>query len=379
MKSKSIKKFFPLLMSLAMLFSFSACGGPMEISNQVFSLEYDGILMQGKYTGTMSSKRPNGTGTFSYEDSITGLAFSFSGEWTDGTPVAGELTYSGFSLEYEGKTLVGTYSGESFNLLPHGKGSFSLDDDAEFFNYTGEWADGKISGAGKLSSNFYVVHFSDVDRTGTYDGEVLNGKASGNGVFSSSTDDGNKYTYTGEWKNGLFNGHGVTKYEDPNTYTMDGNYKDGEFSPVPVEYFSSIGTSTECSYEIIENAEAFIKNNSDIFLNNSIEGTELEVNSAFNYNAFSKNPNQYNDGLISVPGLKVIQIFEENYWNADHTFIIAEDSQYRVYYINMYGFAEGVYVNDIITLVGMPLSYFTYPNVSDTLIWAIAVAAVSVV
>lgn len=79
-----------------------------------------------------------------------------------------------------------------------------------------------------------------------------------------------------------------------------------------------------------------------------------------------------------MPGLKVIQIFEENYWNADHTLIIAEDSQYRVYYINMYGFAEGVYVNDVITLVGMPLSYFTYPNVSDTLIWAIAVAAVSV-
>lgn len=373
-----MKKILACTLAILMLLSLAACGGPRAVSNQSFSLEHDGILMPGKYTGTMSNKLPNGTGAFSYEDPIKGLAISFSGEWVDGVPSVGELVYSGFPLEYEGKTLVGTYSGESFNLLPHGKGSFSLDDDAGYFNYTGEWADGKISGTGELSSNFYVVHFSDVDRTGTYDGEVLNCKASGNGVFSASTDDGYKYTYTGEWKNGLYNGHGLVKYEDPGPYTMDGNFKNGDFSPAPVEYFTAIGTSTDCSYEIIDNAEAFIKNNPDIFLNNSIEGTELEVNTAFNYDAFSKNPNQYNDGLISVPGLKVIQIFEENYWNADHTLIIAKDSQYRVYYINMYGFAEGVYDNDVITLVGMPLSYFTYPDVSDTLIWAIAVAAVSV-
>ena len=74
--------------------------------------------------------------------------------------------------------------------------------------------------------------------------------------------------------------------------------------------------------------------------------------------------------------LDVVQIIENDYWGADHTFCILEDSSYNVYYVNMYGFANNIYEGSRVTLTALPLDYFTYPNVAGEEVWAIACAGV---
>ena len=73
-----------------------------------------------------------------------------------------------------------------------------------------------------------------------------------------------------------------------------------------------------------------------------------------------------------------VQIFENEYWGAEHTNIIAHDVNYNVYYVYLYGYCENVYENSYIQLTALPLDYFTYPNTSGKKIWAIACAGVMV-
>ena len=94
--------------------------------------------------------------------------------------------------------------------------------------------------------------------------------------------------------------------------------------------------------------------------------------------AFAKNPGRFGSKLITVSGLKVVQIFENEYWGAEHTKIIAHDVNYNVYYVYLYGYCENVYENSYIQLTALPLDYFTYPNTSGKKIWAIACAGVMV-
>ena len=69
---------------------------------------------------------------------------------------------------------------------------------------------------------------------------------------------------------------------------------------------------------------------------------------------------------------------EDHYWGSDRTFCILQDSNYDVYYVNMYGFANDIYEGSWVTLTALPLDYFTYPSVSGSEVWAIACAGVKI-
>jgi hypothetical protein len=56
-----------------------------------------------------------------------------------------------------------------------------------------------------------------------YSGQIKNGKYNGQGTLTYS----NKESYVGEFKNGLFNGRGVTKKED-GTFIFVGEFRDGQ-------------------------------------------------------------------------------------------------------------------------------------------------------
>ena len=103
--------------------------------------------------------------------------------------------------------------------------------------YTGQWADGKPSGQGKMV----------VENGGVYEGNWENGLRSGQGTFtfaSGAKYEGNwkndvrtgqgKMTYTdgsvyeGNWQNNNRNGQGKGTYANGNIY--EGNWKDGERS-----------------------------------------------------------------------------------------------------------------------------------------------------
>ena len=432
-----MKKYIAVALCVLMVMCLAACGGPKEVTDMSYSATIGDATLNGLFTGTVEKKQPNGQGTFVFsDDSIT---VSYTGKWENGVPVGdGSLEYDGFKVEYcntvyegkyegdayagypngegnyvasnddiiftytgewkdgaiagngkldfnkmiiafDGHELIGNYSGEVNNGLPCGSGEFTTKTEELYLTYKGNWKDGVFSGSGTIDTNVYTVHFKDgIVRTGEYVGDVYNGLAEGEGTFATFNDEGTRYTYVGAWKNGLYNGYGIRHWDADDVYTQQGTFLDGEFLPTPVEFFVSKGTYPDKPYTITETALSFLEKYPDIFLENEVTNEEIEYEKNFQYKAFEKNPKKYGSKLISVPSLRVVQIFEEDYWGYEHTFIIAQNGSGDVYYINLLGYWENIYEGSYITLTALPLDYFTYPNIYGDKIWAIACAGVRI-
>ncbi len=64
-----------------------------------------------------------------------------------------------------------------------------------------------------------TITFSYGERSGTYEGNINdNGLPEGTGTFVSQTMSGNTWTYSGEWKNGHWEGHGSAIWGDGSQY-----------------------------------------------------------------------------------------------------------------------------------------------------------------
>lgn len=73
-----------------------------------------------------------------------------------------------------------------------------------------------------------TLQFEFGPRNGFYTGPVKNNLPNGIGKFSSINESGNGWTYIGEWKNGHFNGYGMTNWE--NGIVNIGPYQDDYLS-----------------------------------------------------------------------------------------------------------------------------------------------------
>ena len=342
-----------------------------------FQVKYDGIVYEGLYEGETLAGIPNGTGTFTASGDAV---FVYSGQWAEGDFSGdGQLECDSMTIDYDGHTVTGSYNGAVTDGLPNGYGDFGTGDKASFLVYFGNWEMGSFRGEGTLDTNLYTVHFLDgVNRMGHYAGDAVDGIAEGNGSFAAINDSGISYLYVGEWKNGLYNGQGDVRWEDGSSAAQVGTFIDGEFTPTPAEYFVACGTYPEKPYAISADAYEFLETYPGVFLTNEVFDPAIQYEYNFQYNAYSKNPTLYGSKLVTLYSLKVIQIFESEYWGAAHTFMIAEDGARNVYYINMYGHCPGVYEDRYINITVLPLDYFTYPNISGTKTWAIACAGVRI-
>lgn len=289
-----------------------------------------------------------------------------------------EVTDMQYTATIWGEEYSGVFTGTIVDGIPNGEGIFNYTSDRGYIKYAGFWTDGAFSDKGYLESDLYVVHFLDgINRIGEYKGSLVDGLACGEGTFSALNDEGVRYSYTGEWSGGLFNGFGKTVFDDDSIMVQEGNYKDGEFTPTPAQLFSALGTG-ENGYAIIPNASSLLEKFPDVFKTNSIYGTDIKIDSSFKYEAFAKNPQKFGNKLIKVYGLNVVQIFEDSLWGYDVTFCLAEDSNYNMYYIYLLGYADNVYEGSNVTLTALPLDFFTYQSVLGHEVWAIACAAVSI-
>ena len=70
-----------------------------------------------------------------------------------------------------------------------------------------------------IKSENITIAFSYGERSGMYVGFVdENGLPDGTGTFESVNSEGVKWTYSGDWKHGHMDGHGITKWESGTTY-----------------------------------------------------------------------------------------------------------------------------------------------------------------
>lgn len=80
-----------------------------------------------------------------------------------------------------------------------------------------------------IKSEYITIAFSYGERSGMYVGFVdENGLPDGTGTFESVNSEGVKWAYSGDWKHGHMDGHGITKWETGKTYC--GEYVNDEAS-----------------------------------------------------------------------------------------------------------------------------------------------------
>lgn len=430
-----MKKIVSVLLALCLLCGLYACGGPKEVENEEVTV----AEKKGLFTGTLENGAPNGEGKVVFTDGEKG-EWSFEGTFTEGVPEKGKLdslplvlkingkdvsgVYSGdaqgftasgegkftadseeapfsyegefsdgtlsgagdvenypFALGYDGETYEGTYNGGFTDGLPDGDGKFAYkDEDNHYFEYEGGWKAGGLSGEGKLKSDLLVVHFKENDRQGTYEGETLDGVPSGTGSFTAVNDEDVTYTYTGEWKDGLWNGQGVKKNDASNYPTHTGTFTDGEFTPTAAEWFATLGTYETSKFSVSDASRQFITEHEQNFRNHTLEGIEDLVNPTYSYLEFSKNSTGYESTPIKVEGLRVNQIEEhEDWWGNVRTLILAWDMERDNYYwVEMMGKVPDIYESNTITLYALPLDHFTFKSAINTEVWAVACAGLSV-
>ena len=352
--------------------------GNLEV--KPYAIEFYGNNYMGCYSGEAINGVPNGNGTFNYKSGDCIL--NYQGNWEDGIfSDDGFLEFNNFSLAFEEEIYTGTYKGETLSGVPNGNGSFSYNSMDRYMEYDGAWSNGQFSGAGYLKSNLYVLHLpekSSDGRQGEYKGETIDGVASGSGEFTATNQYGEKYTYTGEWENGLFNGYGVIRYEQDNT-TYVGNYSNGEFKPTVREMFENLGGMYgEYAFHLNDNACGFLDEYPEIFLDAAkIIYTDVKFENDLNYDEYKRAPHKYGGKLMTVQNLTITGVQEDDVFGYHLTEIFARGDTNQEYIVYMLS-PVSVAVGSKITLHALPLDMFTFPNYDGKIILEMACAGVAV-
>lgn len=402
------KTYLPFILALICVLLLGACA-PKQVENKEIEVIFDGSTRKCLYTGEYLMK-PVGVGDYKFTEDgevwvFTGEAGEkseigtgsvedmplvvkhdgkkyetyYTGELVDSKPVDPiQIRNFTYKLKYEDNELEGLYTGSIFNNLPDGTGEFVYENKGDYFEYSGSWKAGSMSGKGNLKSNIFIVHLSYADRVGNYSGETIDGVAKGEGTFSSKNSEGISYTYTGMWENGLFEGAGRCVFDDDDAWIQEGNYSAGEYKPSVADFYVSLGSPKNYRYRISDKEYEFIEAHESYFSGGIQEVDEEFIDKSFKYEEFSKNPSAFELSIVKVAKLSVAQVYEFDDCDYHCTFIFALDSKYRAYYINMIGSAPSIVEGSRIQIIAMPVDYFAYQNVYGNSAYAIACIGMAV-
>ena len=279
-----------------------------------------------------------------------------------------------WTLAYDGSEYVGTYTGEVKDNIPQGEGTFSFNKDDVNFLYKGSWENGSMSGNGHLDTDSFLMHFPEFDKLGSYSGTTINGVPEGQGVFSAINSDGVRYEYTGEFRNGLFNGQGSEIWEDEDGIKLIGNFVDGEFCPSVIEGLNSLGSSSpKFSIQSGSETEKIILDNLQYILGNGFDQNEVtsKINGNLSYAEYIKRPDNYIAQFVYWSGYTVTQVWVDPFFDTEYKMIEINAVDYDGHVIRAYGVDDGngAILNDIVEnmyveFVGIPLGSSSYENVS---------------
>ena len=371
-----------LVAVLSLLIIFLMTGCTKDVENQQLDYELQNGSIIKTYTGTLIDNEPDGDCVATI--STDGVDWEYSGTITDGL-MSGEATAKNmpFCLEFQDGSYTGVYSGTLTDALPNGTGSFSYEDKDEYLDYDGMWSSGKISGDGTLQMTGYTITLNDgSNRTGVYDGQVLDGIANGSGTYSTKNTYGEPYTYSGGWANGLFDGYGKCEYPESDGIE-EGNYKDGAYYPTYEQLLVQLGTSIP-KYTLSEEQIARSKELSEALgaTDAKVELIEENTDRSIEYDMYTKSPQKYTQSIMAFEGYTVIQIEEMEYPSEVSdilTYMTIEDPETGdVCFVYFFGSIDGLYEDDSVDVYGYPLGYSSYQSVSNEIVKCIVVEMYSV-
>lgn len=212
----------------------------------------------------------------------------------------------------------------------------------------------------------FNMTFEAGERTGKYTGEVIDGIPNGNGKFETVNPAGAKWYYEGEFKDGLFDGNGITLWES-------GSVKKGEFiknlwSPKPIElidylYYNSINEN----FAVSDKAYSFISEHANLFPSQNIDDLTEFVDESIEYRKITKDPTVFGDKIMKLKNITVAQIFVEKIEDSNdvkYTYMIACDDDWNYYEIYYFGNVEDVYDGDLVsTIYAIPVNTGGYENI----------------
>lgn len=200
---------------------------------------------------------------------------------------------------------------------------------------------------------------------GQYTGQLLNGVPEGEGTFVAQNDSGVTWEYSGEFKNGMFDGKGSSTW-DGIDWMESGTYSEGLFTPNTFEMFNSISSTEAAPYKISEENQTFIESNPDLF---PAENEDAKVTMStfiqedLTYPMMSKTLSGFEGKLYRCSSALVGQVFQESLFGRSITRIVARDQDYNYYYILYDGVLPDVYDGTSISFVGLPVSSSGFDNV----------------
>lgn len=353
------KRYLVLLFTLSIL--LTACSNKVE--NKETSITINSQSISASFTGILKSGKPDGTGAMTVN--TENGTWTFDGSFKDGiVDGIGKLQDYPITATFSENSYNGKYTGATTNGIPDGSGKFVYSSDDISVSYEGSWKDGKPYDKGHLISNNFTVAFSDVIRTGSFDGNLINGVATGQGTFTATTDDGISYTYTGEWENNIYNGQGICKYETGRT--MNGKFVNGDFHPSQAEYLLYMGETEQPNYSLSDKNKVFIESNANIFPSSDESQISKYMSTPFSYAEYVKKPSDYQEMLMDAGDNHIFEIYEndiKDFGLDTITTIGAADKSNNIYYIYYFGKLDGVLKGDTINIKGLPLGFSSYDNV----------------
>lgn len=425
---KGLIAFFALLLCMGLV----SCTSSETVSEEPIDIYIDYFRVPSLFTGTLVDGKPEGEGYIQID--IDKNSWTFKGIFKDGNPYQGTVNNMPYEFKLRGIRRSGTYNGSVTGLLPHGKGTFTELYDAEPFIYTGSFADGAMIGEGAVENwpatlsifddefygeytgpcidgepegigeftyssvkrhlfyrglirdsrpvgvgytetNLITVHFEDVDRPGSYQGDLLDGLPSGEGIFTAQTDDKIPYTYTGPWLSGLYHGQGETIYNFPGgDWVLSGTYEYGTFCFTPYDLFQSVRflDKNQPIFRISDKTKAFIETNHSLFTE-PVKDLSSHIDADFSYTEARDTPASYGDKLIKAENLVVDDIEEATVGNEPIIIVTAinpeaKEERYITYWQKDIG---AVREGDFITLYALPMDFTKYsPAKGAAHIWA---------
>ena len=208
----------------------------------------------------------------------------------------------------------------------------------------------------------------DIERTGTYTGEVIDGIPNGTGRFDAQNDEGDPWYYEGEFVNGTFQGQGSSIWDsDQEIINEKGTYEDGAFTPTLSEFVAMAPQFLLNEFALSETSAAFIDIHENLFPCETEEDTNEAISltdDSIGYVQLAKNATPYLEILFTQNRLSAVQVFENNAYGYTYTTIFANDEDFNYFIIYYIGSIE-IYEGDTFDVRALPLAYSNFDNVSN--------------
>lgn len=269
------------------------------------------------------------------------------------------VTNKNVTISLQNNSYSGQYSGAWDNNKPSGEGTFIYSDNTVNIHYFGNFENGEIKGKGSLISTTLTIKLTldgtSGDHIGTYTGDTVDGIPSGKGKFSTAINSGKCYSYIGEWLNGLMNGQGELTYEnaDNSIANLSGTFTNGVYAPTLRDFLVKLGSNSVFPFSITDKAESFLISHSDLFPANNSQDIQQYIDTSFDLQNFLNAPQDYGDKMNQLSQLSVEKIESYQKYGKDFTALYLNENgifKYLCIYPGIYDLKMG----DQVTVFGIP-------------------------